>query len=294
MIDITTTTSATTFGGAPTRRARRFGRGWTGPLAGAAIVLLALIAFIGPNLLGSTSAQQIADAYSAPGGQYLLGSDELGRDILPRVVEGLRYSLSVATAGMVLAALLGLTVGLIAGYVGGRTDEVLMRIIDIQMAVPQVLLVLVIVTVLRPTFWTIAIALALSAWYVFARVARAQVLSLRENDMVAGHIASGLTSGRIVVRHVLPNISGPLIAIATLEIGHLILAEATLGYLGLGIAAPAPSLGSMVAQGQVALTAGLWWPALIPGIAITILILTFNGLGDWMQHTFDPRQRRAR
>jgi len=255
------------------------------------LAVLALLATFGPLILPDPAKLNVTKTFIPPGGEFLLGTDELGRDVLSRVATGLRYSILTALLGTLVGAAVGITCGLLSGFFGGLVDRILMRIVDIQIVMPQLLLVLLVVVVLRPGLVTIVIALALSCWYVFARVARAQVLSLRDQDMISGMIAVGMTRTRLLLFHVLPNISGPLIALATLEVAHLILAEASLGFLGLGLPPPLPTLGRMVAEGKTVLLIGKWWPALMPGLVISLLIFSVSQIGDWLQRHLDPRQR---
>lgn len=267
------------------------GAGITLPLALILLTLIVSLTVLGPSFLSSPSELNISLALQPPSALAWAGTDELGRDVLSRIATGLRFSIAMAVTGTLIGAAFGTCVGLLSSFFGGAWDRILMRFVDIQIAVPQVLLILVIVTVLGPNFWTISFALALSCWIIFARVARAEVLSLREQDMVAGMIASGMSRTRLLVRHVLPNISGPLLALLSLEVAHLILAEASLGYLGLGLPPPTPTLGRMVSEGQVGLMGGVWWPSLLPGLVITLLIFSINIVGDWLQKRLDPRQR---
>ncbi|WP_051792940.1 ABC transporter permease [Amycolatopsis jejuensis] len=204
----------------------------------AVLALLVVAGLIGPMLLPAPDIQSLPDALRPPawvsGGtaQHVLGTDQFGSDELSRVVNGIRTSLFVSVLATAIAGVAGIALGTLAGYWRGWFDEVVMRIADIQLSVPGILLVLTVVTVLRPSFVTIVLVLALSAWVLFARVARAQVLSLREQEVVLAIRGLGASDLRILVRHVLPNITAPLVVIATFEVASLIIAEASLGYLG--------------------------------------------------------------
>ena len=265
---------------------------------GAAVTLVFIVLFgvFGPMFLQDPTAQILGDALTPPawveGGnpKYLFGTDHLGRDELARVAMGIRTSLLASVLATVIGGIFGVTVGMIAGYVRGWLDEVVMRIIDIQMSIPGILLVLTIVTVVRPSLESIIFVLALSAWVLFARVARAEVLSLREQDMVMATKGLGSTNLRVLFRHLLPNISGPLLVIATFEVATLIIAESSLGYLGLGVPPPTPTLGGMISSGQDGLTAGVWWPVVVPGVVIAIFIMSVNVLGDWLRDRLDPHE----
>lgn len=258
------------------------------------VALLTLLLFgivVGPWVLPSPLKLDVLNAFAPPGSVAVLGTDELGRSILARVATGLRYSLGVAVLGTLLGALVGISVGLSAGYFGGLLDRMSMRMVDIQIVIPQLLFAMVVVSVLGPSFATLVIALSLSCWTAFARVTRAQVLVLRQQEMVAAMITVGMSRTRLLLLHVLPNISGALTVLSTLEVAHLILAEAALGYLGLGIPPPSPTLGRMIADGTSALLSGIWWPALVPGVVVSLLILSISQLGDWFQARLDPRQQ---
>lgn len=279
---------------------RRRGRNAPAFIAVAALVVLVLGGVFAPLFLPDPAAQHLADALRppawVPGGSaaHLLGTDHLGRDELARVAVGIRTSLLTSVAATLIGGAFGVLIGMIAGFYRGWIDEVIMRITDIQMAIPNILLVLTIVTVLRPSLPSIIFVLALSAWVLFARVARAEVLSLRERDVVMAVRGLGATNARILLRHLLPNISGPLLVIATFEVATLIIAESSLGYLGLGVPPPTPTLGAMISAGQEGLTAGIWWPVVVPGVVIAAFIMSVNVLGDWLRDRLDPHEKTRR
>lgn len=260
--------------------------------------LLVLVAVVGHWFVQDPTAQDLAAAMRPPAWQdgaaagHLLGTDTLGRDVLARVVVGLRSSLAVSGLGLVIAALIGVPVGMLSGYVGGLFDDVVMRLADVQLAIPAVLFVLTVATILQPSFTTIALVLGLSGWTLFARVARAQTLSLREREMVLAIRSLGAGHVWTLFRHVLPNIAGPLIVICALELAALVMAEAALGYLGLGVPPPTPTLGGMISAGQNELLAGAWWLVVVPGVAIALMILVINSVGDRLRDRLDPRVRR--
>ncbi len=264
-------------------------------LAAVTLVVIILGAFVGPLFVADPGIQQLANSLRppawVPGGslEYLLGTDSLGRDELARVVYGARVSLTVSLLSLFIGAVFGIAIGVMAGYFRGIFDQIVMRIVDVQMSVPGILFILTVVTILKPSFSTIIIVLALSVWIVFARVARAQVLSFRENDTILAIRSIGASGLRILVRHVVPNIAGPLLIISTLELATLIMAEAALGYLGLGVPPPTPTLGSMISSGQSGMTSGAWWPVVVPGISIALIIISINILGDWLRDVLDPR-----
>jgi peptide/nickel transport system permease protein len=301
---VTPTHAATAPGTVQDERQAKRRRGKPRHLAAliAAVVLagLILIALVGPWLGLDPAKQDLINSDLPPYGfegaaaGHVLGTDDLGRDILARVVHGMRTSILVSFAAVLIGAVVGVSVGVSAGYLRGRFDDFIMRVVDVQQSIPSLLMVIVLVTIFRPSITTVVCVLALSAWDVFARVARSQVLSLRENDFVTAIRALGATPMRIVLSHILPNIAGPLILIGSLEMATLIIAESALSYLGFGIPPPAPSLGGMISVGQVALTAGIWWPVLVPGTALCLLIISINVLGDWARDTLDPRSTTER
>jgi len=268
------------------------------PIAVAAAVLLGLFvlaAAVGPFLTASPNAQSLAESYVHPFGwsggtsHHLLGTDQLGRDILARAVNALRISFFTAGLAIVIGAVVGTTLGMLAGYVGGILDDIVMRCVDVQLAIPGIILVLMLVAALRPSFWSVVGVLALVAWVLYARVARAQVLALREDDMIVAVRSLGASKFRTIFRHLLPNIMGPLLVVTTLEIASLIIAEAALGYLGLGVPPPTATLGRMIADGQSGETAGIWWPVVVPGLFIVGMIVSINILGEWLRDWLDPK-----
>src|SRR5581483_9960282 len=244
---------------AVSERLRRPRRIQLGPLVYVALGLagaIVILAIVGPLFLISPQVQDLFHTLQPPFGmhngsaKHLLGTDLLGRDLLSRAVTGLRVSLLASAAGLAIGAIGGVALGVVSGYFGGLIDEVLMRVVDVQLAIPGIVFVLLIITILTPSLVTVIGVLSLITWVVFARVARAQVLALREQDMIKAIRTLGGSHLRIIVRHVLPNIAGPLIVIATVQLANLILVQAALGYLGLGVPPPTPDLGGMIADGQ--------------------------------------------
>jgi peptide/nickel transport system permease protein len=265
--------------------------------AGCALGLLIAFTFIAPLLLTDPVTQNLADSLKAPGlhGGHLLGTDQLGRDQLSRLASGLRTSLLVCSLSVAIAAVSGTFVGVLSGYRGGWLDDLVGRIADTQLAIPAVLLAMTLVSVLHPSGRTVVIVLSLYGWVIFARVARAQVLAFKTTEIIAATRAFGASDARILLRHVTPNISSPLLALATVQLANFVIIEAALGYLGVGIPPPSPTLGSMIAGGQPFLTTGVWWLTVVPGVTIVILLITINALGDWVRDRLDPRWRtRAR
>lgn len=236
----------------------------------------------------------VPEALQAPSGAHWFGTDELGRDVLSRVMVAVQASMKVAVVSVAFAAVVGVTVGVIAGYLAGREggwlDTVLMRIVDVMFAFPVLLLALAIVAVLGPGIGTTMLAIGVVYTPIFARVARASTLSVRVEPYVSVSYTMGTGTRYILTRHILPNISGPLIVQTSLSLAFAILAEAALSFLGLGIQPPQPSLGRMIfdAQGFVTLA---WWMAVFPGLAIFLIVLALNLLGDGLRDVLDPKQR---
>jgi peptide/nickel transport system permease protein len=221
---------------------------------------------------------------------HLLGTDQLGRDILSRLLVGLRISLLVALVVVPLSVLLGLASGMVTGYRGGWLDLALMRLVDAQLAIPTLLLMVAVVAVLGSGLMQIVIVLVIAGWPTYARVMRAEVLSLRTRDFVAAARVVGASDARILARHVLPNVLPTVLVLATLQLPVVIVLEAALSFLGLGIQPPTPSLGQMLGHSQEMVWRA-WWMPTIPGIAITFLVLSFNLTGDRLRDVLDPRLR---
>ena len=221
----------------------------------------------------------------------LLGADHVGRDVLSRVIHGARISLQIMAISLTSGVIVGTALGLIAGYVGGILDELIMRMVDVWLALPFVLLALVSVIVFGASLGLIMILLALFTWASFVRFVRAEVLSLRERDYVALAKVAGASTIRIILIHILPGVANTIIVITTLRVGQLILAEATLSFIGAGIPAPTPAWGLMIAEERTYIVTA-WWSAFFPGLAIFLVVMSLNFMGDWMRDHFDPRLRQ--
>ncbi|MCV7346306.1 ABC transporter permease [Mycolicibacterium rhodesiae] len=260
-----------------------------------AILLLAIVvAAVGAPWLAPSGVNDVdvPNALQAPGGAHWFGTDELGRDIASRVLVATRASLEVAVVSVAFALVVGVSVGLLAGYRGGWADTVLMRCVDVMFAFPVLLLALAIVAVLGPGLTTTMLAIGVVYTPIFARVARASTLGVRVEPYVAVSRSMGSPHRYILARHVLPNIAGPLIVQTSLSLAFAILSEAALSFLGLGLQPPQPSLGRMIFDSQGFVTLA-WWVAVFPGAAIFVIVLAFNLLGDGLRDVLDPKQRTS-
>jgi peptide/nickel transport system permease protein len=260
----------------------------------ATVVLIALLApWLAPfdPALQNLSAQGVRPFdFSAGPPAHLLGTDHLGRDVLSRVLTASRISLAVGLTATVISGTIGVTLSLIAGYYRGWLDEALMRLADVQLAIPYLLFGLTLLIVIGPSVGSLIAILALHSWVVYARVVRSQVLTLREGDFVLAARAVGAGSARILARHILPNVWASIIVVATLEIAAVIVLEGTLSFLGVGIQAPAVSWGLMLNEGRDYL-ARYWWVTAFPGLALSVTVLSINLFGDWLRDVLDPRLR---
>ena len=241
-----------------------------------------------------SSAQYIDGVEVRPAGSWknILGTDKLGRDVLSRIMHGARYSLSISLLAILAGGVVGSGLGVLAGYFGGMLDHVVMRLVDIFITIPGLLFALVLAIVLGPSFSTIVLVVAVILWPRFARMSRAETLSMRSRDFVSRAKVSGCSDVRIMLRHIFPNVVNPLVVLVTLEVGHVILLEATLSFLGAGIPRPIPAWGLMVADGRDLIVGGNgWWVSLFPGLAILLVVLSMNLSGDWLRDKLDPKLR---
>jgi len=258
-----------------------------------AIVLLALfadrVAPAGPN------DQDIAARLRPPamvGGTWSrpLGTDELGRDVLSRLLHGGRVSLMVGLLAVAVSCPIGVVIGLASGFFGGWIDRMLMRFTDIQLAIPTILLAMALVTVLGPGVANLIITLSVTGWTIYARLIRGETLALRDRDFIEATRAAGAGQARIVFRHVLPNVVSPVIVVATFAVGSMVVLEATLSFLGIGVPLRVATWGSMLSSGRTYLKSA-WWITAFPGLAIFVTVLAINALGDSMRDALDPRLR---
>lgn len=273
------------------RAARRDPGAWVGAAALCGVLLVALLA---PHLAPmDPEAQDIVHRLMPPlsasaGHRFWLGSDQLGRDLLSRIIFGSRISLVVGLSAVALSAVVGTAVGVVSGYIGRGWDDLLMRITDVQLAFPSILLSLAIVAVLGAGVRNLIAVLALSGWVGYARVTRSRVLGIRQQEYIDAAKTLGARDGRIILRHVVPNVVPSVLTIASFSLGGMITAEAALTFLGLGIPSNIPSWGGMLTDGAQYLSVA-WWLATFPGAAIVVTVLATNLIGDWLRDVLDPR-----
>jgi peptide/nickel transport system permease protein len=261
------------------------------------VLLLVLVAVSAPWIAPQDPLRQTLRGRLGPptlegadGLAHLLGTDQLGRDVLSRVIYGSRVSLMVGFSAVMIGGLLGSTLGLLAGFAGRRVDGVIMTVADAQLAFPFILLAIGIIAVLGPSFPTLVVVIGLSGWVSYARILRAQVLSLRSREFVEAVQALGGSTLRIIAQHVLPNVLSTIVVIATLELARSIVLEATLSFLGLGIQPPTPSWGGMIQEGREYLDSA-WWISTCPGIVLMLTSIVVSRTGDWLRDVLDPTLR---
>jgi peptide/nickel transport system permease protein len=233
--------------------------------------------------------------------EYLLGTDDQGRDVFSTILYGARISILVGVASVALALVIGVTIGLVAGYVGGAVDTVLMRIADVQLSFPAILIALLIDGVARGVLpreahdqlalTVLVFAIGLSFWVQFARTVRSSVMVEKTKEYVQAGQVIGLPGHTILLRHILPNVTGPVLVIATIQLALAIITEATLSFLGVGVPPTSPSLGTLIRVGNDYLFSGEWWITIFPGIALVVLVLSVNLLGDWLRDALNPKLR---
>ncbi len=257
------------------------------------IFFLAGIAILAPYIAPYDAIElDLKNRLSPPDRNHLMGTDNLGRDVFSRIIYGTRISLSMATVVVMIVMLLGIAMGTIAGYCGGTIDGAIMRMVDVLLAFPNIILALVIAGILGPSLTNVMIALSAIWWVSYARIIRGSVLSVKEKEFVEAVRAMGCSDASIAVRHVLPNVLSPVIVLATLDMGHIILSIAALSFLGLGAQPPIPEWGTMLNEGRPFMETA---PHLMifPGLMIMVVVLAFNFLGDGLRDALDPRMKEV-
>lgn len=264
-------------------------------LFGLAVLFLVLFAAVFADVISpyDPSRQSLRDRHEAPSislaeGSHLMGADHVGRDVLSRIIHGARISVMVGIGAVLVSAAIGMFLGLIAGYYGGALGAILMRTADIKLAMPMILFAIAWIAFFGGGLLSVIVIIGLWGWVPYARYARSIVLTLRESLFVEASVALGASNASIMLRHVAPNLVGPLIVIATLQLGEAVLLESALSFLGLGVQPPTPTWGSMVADGRNYVDTA-WWTVTFPGLAITLFVLGASFLGDALRDWLDPR-----
>src|SRR5713226_3480867 len=243
--------------------------------------------------IGSLTARFRPPVWQTGGsGQYLLGTDQLGRDVLSRLIFGARVSMVVGFTAVFFAGAVGTTLGIISGYLGGWVDQVIMRLVDTWLALPALMFAIFLAAIVGPSMWNIVIILGITYWTRYARVIRGEVLSLKEREFVRLAIVAGCSKWTIMYRHILPNVVNSAIVIGTLMLGVVIITEASLSFLGVGVPPPEPAWGLMLSDGKQSLMVGRWWLSVLPGCCIMLMVLSANLLGDWLRVKLDPQLRQ--
>ena len=298
MVDVLVTAKAPWY--APSRLRVLFTQARRLPLIPIGLILVLLVipaAFadvIAPHdpTAGGLSQRYIPPVWEAGGtSNHILGTDRIGRDVLSRIIHGSRVSVKVSIIGIFLGGAIGITLGLMAGYFGGKLDMVVMRLVDITLSIPSILFALVLAAAIGAGLTTVLIVIGYILWAYYARQVRGEVLSIRESDYIARAQVTGASHARIIYRHVFPNVINTIIVLATLQVGFVILLEASLSFLGVGIQRPEPAWGLMVADGREVIVS-FWWVSLFPGLAIMLTVLSLNLLGDWLRDRLDPKLKQ--
>ncbi|HAG55009.1 MAG TPA: ABC transporter permease [Dehalococcoidia bacterium] len=278
------------------RNLRRRLRRW--PVSSIVILSVLIVSAVFAPLIAPHDAKlgDLSDRHIPPmlfGGtsDHILGTDGLGRDILSRIVHGARISVAVAVVALSVGGVIGTLLGVVSGYAGGWVDEVIMRIVDIKFAVPLILIALALAVILGPSFGLLLGLLSFLIWGHFARQVRAEVLVIVTMDYVAAARSCGASPVRIMYRHIFPGVISIVVVVGTLQVGAVVLAEASLSFLGAGVPSPTPAWGSMVAEGRLYIDTA-WWVSLIPGVVIGLLVTAVTLLGDWLRDRLDPRLRQ--
>jgi peptide/nickel transport system permease protein len=259
---------------------------------GLVVLLLSLAAILAPVLAPyDPTAFDMKQILVPPGPAHWLGTDQIGRDVLSRMLYGARISMAVGLVSVGIAVLIGTTLGSLAGYYGGRVDEVLMRFVDLMLNFPRLFLLLTLIALLRPSIWIIMAVIGLTGWMGLARLVRGEILSLKTREFVLSARALGAVDRRIMLRHILPNALVPVLVSAVLGVAGAILAESGLSFLGLGVQPPTPSWGNILIDGKANIEIA-WWLSIFPGLAILVTVLSYNLLGEGLRDALDPRLRQ--
>jgi peptide/nickel transport system permease protein len=279
----------------PTRagRRRRLVPRRPAALVGLAILAIVMLSAVLAPLLSphDPNAQDVTLRLLPPfqaGSPYFLGTDQVGRDVLSRIIYGTRVALLVGVASVAISGAIGIVLGLVSGFYGGIVDDLIGWLANVELAFPFILLALAVVAVIGAGLANLIVVLSAVAWVVYARIVRAETLAVRDLEYIQAARAIGVSDARILFRHVLPNVLTPVIVIATFEVARMIISEASLSFLGLGVEQSIPSWGSMLADGRQYLSTG-WWVATFPGLGIMLTVLAINLVGDWLRDVLDPR-----
>lgn len=268
----------------------RFLRYKPGVLGGAIVILLILVAIFAPLVAPYSPYEKVGRRADPPSSEFWLGNDEIGRDVFSRLIYGTRVALIVGIGAILITVCIGVVIGATAGYFGGKVDTMLSRVVDTLMAFPLLALLVTLSALFAPSIVNVVIIIGVTVWASYARLVRADVMSLKEREFVLAARSVGVGDARIIGRHILPNIVGPVIVLASLDIGSIIILESALSFLGLGVRPPTPSWGGMLSAGR-SLLRNAPHIAVAPGIAIMVTVLAFNLLGDGLRDALDPRQR---
>ena len=263
------------------------------------LVVIAVVAIFANQLaphnpeIGALTARFKPPFWQAGGSvKYLLGTDQLGRDVLSRLIFGARVSMVVGIMAVLVAGVVGTFLGILSGFLGGWVDQVIMRITDTWLALPALTFAIFLAAIVGPSMWNIVIILGITYWTRYARVIRGEVLSLRERDFVRLAIVAGCSKWTIMWRHILPNVINSAIVLGSLMLGVVIITEATLSFLGVGVPPPQPAWGLMLSDGKQGLMVGYWWLTVFPGLCIMLMVLSANLIGDWLRVKLDPQLRQ--
>ncbi len=285
---------------APAPRRARTGRRWDVPIIPLAILASIALIAIFANLIApydpevGSLAQRFKPPFWQHGGSpaHLLGTDHVGRDVLSRLIFGARVSMVVGFTAVIVAGAIGTVLGIVSGYLGGWADQLIMRLTDAWLALPALTFAIFLAAIVGPSMWNIVIILGAVYWTRYARVIRGEVLSLKEREFVRLAIVAGCSKWTIMRRHILPNVLNSAIVLGTLMLGVVIVTEAALSFLGVGVPPPKPAWGLMLSDGKKGLMVGYWWLTVLPGCCIMLMVLSANLLGDWLRVKLDPQLRQ--